>query len=368
MPPTTWRRVIDTWASTATGHQPGRGGRAGAGLGRGEAVQRLGQAVGAAPSGLPDGVGPRGGEPRGGLVGDDADGLFDALAGRRRLLAGGVAGRPLGGLGSAAGLVPAPQAQPRGAAGAARVAAPGAFGGLARGGGADGFGEAVGELLAGLLAESDPAGRHVGGAQAVGGGVEVGADAAGGGAALGGELAEAVAEFADAVAGEGGEGEDGGTGFAVLAEGDAVLVEEAAQVVEDLVGGVLREPVDLVEDDEGDLGVPGHRAQVPLVEEGVAVLLRVDDPDHGVHVGEDAVDLGAVLGGGRVVVGQVDEDQAVEGAGPVGALDGLAGAGGRGSPGGPGVRRRRRSSCRRGRRRWWGGGHRCRRWSLRRGC
>ncbi len=98
----------------------------------------------------------------------------------------------------------------------------------------------------------------------------------------------------------------------MLAEGHAVLVQEAAQVVEDEVGGVGAEPVDLVEDDEGDLGVPGEGAEVALVEGGVGVLLGVHDPDDGVDQAEDPVDLVAVGGDGRVVVGQVHEDEALE--------------------------------------------------------
>ncbi|CAM5579400.1 hypothetical protein SGRI78S_06805 [Streptomyces griseus subsp. griseus] len=116
----------------------------------------------------------------------------------------------------------------------------------------------------------------------------------------------------DPVAGERGQGHDGGAGLAVLAERDAVLVEEAAQVVEDEVGRLAGQPVGLVEDDEGDLGVSGERAQVALVEGGVGVLLRVDDPDHRVDQRQHPVHLVAVLGGRRVVVGQVDQDEPLE--------------------------------------------------------
>ncbi len=98
----------------------------------------------------------------------------------------------------------------------------------------------------------------------------------------------------------------------MLAERDAVLVEEAAQVVEDEVGRLAGQPVGLVEDDEGDLGVAGERAQIAFVEGGVGVLLRIDDPDHRVHQGQDPVHLCAVLGGGRVVVGQVDQDEPLQ--------------------------------------------------------
>lgn len=56
----------------------------------------------------------------------------------------------------------------------------------------------------------------------------------------------------------------------------------------------------------------GHRPQIALVEYGVGVLLRVDDPDDGVDQRQDAVHLFAVLHGGRVVVGQVDQDQSAQ--------------------------------------------------------
>ncbi len=181
------------------------------------------------------------------------------------------------------------------------------------GGGADGDGEPGREVLLGALAEARASLRDVRGPQAGGGRVDVGGDPPGGSGPALHERAEEFAQFADALAGDGGHGEDGGAGFAVLAEGHAVLVEEAAQVVEDLVGGVAGEPVDLVEDDEGDVGVAREGAQVALVESGVRVLLRVDDPDHGVHEGEDPVDLAAVCGDGGVVVGQVDEDESLEG-------------------------------------------------------
>lgn len=142
----------------------------------------------------------------------------------------------------------------------------------------------------------------------------------GGGRAVLDEAAHHLAEFGHPVAGERGQGHDGGAGFAVLAERDAVLVEEAAQIVEDEVGGLAGQPVGLVEDDEGDLRVSGERAQIALVERRVGVLLRVDDPDHRVDQGQDPVHLVAVFGGGRVVVGQIDQDEPlerlVEGGGP----------------------------------------------------
>jgi hypothetical protein len=60
------------------------------------------------------------------------------------------------------------------------------------------------------------------------------------------------------------------------------------------------------------------------VTRGVGVLLRVHDPDQQVGDGDEAVDLGAVDGLDGVVVGQVEQDEAVQGR--VGALQ-VEGAG-----------------------------------------
>ncbi len=73
--------------------------------------------------------------------------------------------------------------------------------------------------------------------------------------------------------------------------------------------GLAGQPVHLVEDDEGDLGVSRHGPQIALMEDGVRVLLRVDDPDDRVDERQDPVDLFAVLHGRRIVVGQVHQDE-----------------------------------------------------------
>jgi hypothetical protein len=48
------------------------------------------------------------------------------------------------------------------------------------------------------------------------------------------------------------------------------------------------------------------------MEDGVGVLLRVDDPDDRVDERQDAVHVLAVLYGSGVVVGQVDEDESAQ--------------------------------------------------------
>ena len=80
----------------------------------------------------------------------------------------------------------------------------------------------------------------------------------------------------------------------------------------------------------GDVGVRLELLQVRVVQDAVAVLLRVDDPDHLVDEAEQAVDLEPVAALDGVEVGQVEQDQpvqrglvvAVEGALPDEALPG----------------------------------------------
>ncbi len=98
----------------------------------------------------------------------------------------------------------------------------------------------------------------------------------------------------------------------MFAQRHAVLVEEPAQIVQDLVGGLAGQPVDLVEDHEGDLRVSGEGPQIALVQGGVGVLLRVHHPDHRVDERQHPVHLVAVSSRSRVVVGQVDQDEALE--------------------------------------------------------
>lgn len=67
----------------------------------------------------------------------------------------------------------------------------------------------------------------------------------------------------------------------------------------------------------------GERSQVALVEGGVGVLLRVDDPDDRVDQRQYAVDLVPVRDDGGVVVRQVDQDETLQFLVPVAAREGL---------------------------------------------
>ena len=67
----------------------------------------------------------------------------------------------------------------------------------------------------------------------------------------------------------------------------------------------------LVEHDEHRRRVAGQRPQVALVQRGVGVLLRVDDPHEQVDEPHEPVDLEPVRGLDRVEVGQVEQDEAV---------------------------------------------------------
>ena len=57
----------------------------------------------------------------------------------------------------------------------------------------------------------------------------------------------------------------------------------------------------------------GEAAEVVVVERGVGVLLRIDHPHEHVDDAHEAVDLLAVGDLRRVVVGQVEEHEAVQG-------------------------------------------------------
>ncbi len=121
------------------------------------------------------------------------------------------------------------------------------------------------------------------------------------------------------------------------------------------------QPVDLVEDDEGDLRVARHRPQIALVEHGVGVLLRVHDPDDGVDERQDAVHLLAVLHGRRVVVGAGRSGPARAAASRRPGAGAGGGAAALGCRAGPGGWPRRRSNCTRWVPRWSAGGRPSRR-------
>ena len=94
--------------------------------------------------------------------------------------------------------------------------------------------------------------------------------------------------------------------------GQPVRGEDARQVVERRRPMLRRDGVDLVEHHQGHAGVAGEAAQVAVVERGVGVLLGIHDPHEHVDDPHEAVDLLAVGGVRRVVVGEVEEDEAVQ--------------------------------------------------------
>ncbi len=71
-------------------------------------------------------------------------------------------------------------------------------------------------------------------------------------------------------------------------------------------------PVGLVEHHDRDAGVRLELGQVGLVQDPVAVLLRVDHPDHLVDESEQPVHLGPVAALDRVEVGQVEQHEAAQ--------------------------------------------------------
>ncbi|MCP9949685.1 hypothetical protein LUX33_15625 [Actinomadura madurae] len=147
--------------------------------------------------------------------------------------------------------------------------------------------------------------------------VDVGRQPLGAGAAGGDGVDEDVPEAVHAVLGDRGGGHDPRVG-------ETLGLQEAAQIGDAVVDLVRGEPVDLVEDDQRDAGVPGERHDVVAVQRRVRVLLRVDHPDEQVGDRDEPVDLGAVHRLDGVVVGQVDEDEALQAG--VGALQ-VEGAG-----------------------------------------
>ena len=126
---------------------------------------------------------------------------------------------------------------------------------------------------------------------------------------------EHPAQRVEAVPGARGDGQHQGVV-------QALGVQQAAQVLLAVLDLVRREQVDLVEHHGDHAGVPGERDEVAAVHGGVRVLLRVEDEDQ--HVGELAqpVHRRHRRRDHRVVVGKVEQQQAVQG-----GLAGVQGAG-----------------------------------------
>ncbi len=127
-----------------------------------------------------------------------------------------------------------------------------------------------------------------------------------------GEVAEGDAQLGDAVAGARADRDDAGLR-------NAVALDDSAQRVDHVRTSIGGQQVDLVEHDEGDGGVLGVRGDELGVQHLVGVLLRVDDPDEGIHLAGQPfgdVAVGAVDG---VEVGQVEQQQLCRRAGRAGA-------------------------------------------------
>ena len=95
----------------------------------------------------------------------------------------------------------------------------------------------------------------------------------------------------------------------------AVLGEEALHVLAPCSHVGRAEQVGLVEDDRHGRRVRRQWAQVAVVERGVRVLLRLDDPENEVGERDDPLGLDAVRRLDRVEVGQVEQDEPAEAVG-----------------------------------------------------
>src|SRR5690606_20615473 len=140
---------------------------------------------------------------------------------------------------------------------------------LGDGGRARGVGERLDEVGAAGVVDGD---RRVGRVAVVGEPlgdlVDVGGKPLGAGAAGGDRVDQHVPEAVRAVLGDGGGRDDPRVRHALGLQ----QPPQVGDTVVDLVGG---EPVDLVEDDEGDAGVLRERDDVVAVQRRVGVLLRV---------------------------------------------------------------------------------------------
>jgi hypothetical protein len=98
------------------------------------------------------------------------------------------------------------------------------------------------------------------------------------------------------------------TGHAV----ETVEREQPLDVLDHPLATLTWHLVDVVEDHDHDVLVRGHRLEEVLVHRLVGVLLRVQHPDHQVRQHDQPLHLEVVAELGRVVVGEVEQDQALE--------------------------------------------------------
>jgi hypothetical protein len=134
-------------------------------------------------------------------------------------------------------------------------------------------------------------------------GVDVGGDAGGGRTARRDGRGEQLEQAVDPGPGDGGGDHD-------LHVVQFLGVQQPAQVVDAVLDLLGREHVGLVQHDGDDFRVTGERHQEPAVHGGVGILLRVQHPDHQVGLLDELVDLVGGVGHDRVVVRQVEQDQA----------------------------------------------------------
>ena len=92
----------------------------------------------------------------------------------------------------------------------------------------------------------------------------------------------------------------------------AVLGQEARHVVAPGSDLRRRQEIRLVERDRHRSGVRAERAEVAIVQGGVGVLLRLDDPQDEIRERNDAIDFVAVVALDGVEVGEVEQHQASE--------------------------------------------------------
>ena len=147
--------------------------------------------------------------------------------------------------------------------------------------------------------------------QGVGRGGGVGRQSGDGRPATGDGAENPIGEALQPLATSIGRGQDDGVG-------QPVLGDKPAQMGKALLRVGHGKPVDLVEHDDGDVVVAGEPAEVLLVDEGVGVFLRVENPHHQVDPFHEVIDVGAVGSRGGVVIGKVDEDQVGQHVGAVG--------------------------------------------------
>ena len=84
-----------------------------------------------------------------------------------------------------------------------------------------------------------------------------------------------------------------------------------AKVLPQPLGVGRRDAVDLVQDHRLMAQAPRPGAKVPVVEDGVLVLLRVRDPQHRIHPGQQGIDPGGMTALDRIEVREVEHRERI---------------------------------------------------------